>query len=605
MQTTSPRSGHLTTLLAAGIAAALLTSPMQALAATSGAKKPTVPPVTISPLPGTPDASPHTQISFLGVPQSEIGDVSVVGSRSGRHSGHLEAYASAHGASFLPSRGFVQGERVQVSALVGPKGAQKRVSSSFTIARLFHYDFPAAKSHHASSSNADVQSFVSAPGVQTPRVSVTAHSPKATPGDIFFGSNEGSAAWGPTIINEKGQLVWFHEVPQGDHAMDFKVAEYEGKPVLVWWQGFIPPIGLGFGEDEIYSASYQHIATIKAGNGYHADLHEVLLRPQGSAFTTAYTLVQADTRPEGGFSNGGLADAVLQEIDVKTGLVMFEWHAYGHVPLSESYSKASSSHGWPFDFFHMNSVSMDPSGDGNFLISSRNMRAGYEINHLTGRILWHLGGKDSSFTMGPGTRTAYQHDIQWAPDHTITIFDNGGSPPIHKESRALRERIDFKTKSVKIVSIFNHEPPLSAQSQGDVQLLSDGDTFVGWGQEPYFSEFGPKGEVLFSAHLPTQASSYRAYRFPWSGTPSEPPRIAVENGAGGALDVYASWNGATDVSSWRVLGGTSKGHLSAIATAPRVSFQTETSVHTSDSLLAVQALSQSGTVLGTSATVKR
>ncbi|HEY1688136.1 MAG TPA: arylsulfotransferase family protein [Solirubrobacteraceae bacterium] len=605
MQTTSLRPSRLIASLAAAIATSLLAGPGQALAAASSPQTPasSVAPVTISPLPGTPDASPKTQISFLGIPESEISDVSVVGSSSGSHSGHLEAYASAHGASFLPSKGFVQGEHVTVSAMVGPSGQRRRVSSYFTVARLFHYAFPPPSARP--SSDADDQSFVSAPGVQTPTVDVTVHSPKASPGDIFFGSNSGSAAWGPTIINEKGQLVWFHEVPQGDHAMDFKVAEYEGKPVLVWWQGYIPPIGLGFGEDEIYNDSYQHVATIKAGNGYQADLHEVLLRPQGSAFITAYSLVDADTVAEGGFNNGGLADAVLQEVDVKTGLVMFEWHAYGHVPLNESYSKASSSHGWPFDFFHMNSVSMDPSGDGNFLISSRNMRAGYEINHLTGQILWHLGGKKSSFTMGPGTRTAYQHDIQWQPDHTITIFDNGGSPPIHKESRALRERIDFKTKAVQLVSVFNHQPPLSAESQGDVQVLSDGDTFVGWGQEPFFSEFGPKGEVLFSAHLPTGSSSYRAFRFPWSGTPSEPPRVAIQSGSGGALNVFASWNGATAVSSWRVLGGASKGHLGEIATTPLTSFQTETAVHTKDTLLAVQALGKSGEVLGTSATAKR
>lgn len=604
MQIRSSRRGRLAALLAVA-ATSLLTGPGQALGANSPKRPSTpAPPVTISPLPGTPDASPYTQISFLGVPQSEITSVSVVGSRSGKHSGQLKAYASAPGASFLPSKGFVQGERVSVSAMVGPKGAQKRVSSSFTIAHLFHYNFPKPTLHHAASSNKNVQSFVSAPGIQTPTVSVTANAPNATLGDIFFGSNEGTAAWGPTILNEKGQLVWFHEVPAGDHAMDFKVAEYEGKPVLVWWQGNIPPIGLGFGEDEIYNASYQHIATIKGGNGYHADLHEVLLMPQGSAFTTAYTLVEADTRPEGGFKNGGLADAVLQEVDVKTGLVMFEWHAYGHVPLSESYSKASSSHGWPLDFFHINSVSMDPSGDGNFLISSRNMRAGYEINHVTGQILWHLGGKKSSFKMGPGTTTAYQHDIQWQSDGTITIFDNGGSPPVHKESRALREKINFQAKTVQVVSIFNHNPPLVANSQGDVQLLSNGNTFVGWGAQPVFSEFGPKGEVLFNAQLPAGASSYRAYRFPWSGTPGEPPTVAVQNGSGGALNVYASWNGATAVSSWRVLAGNSNIHLRAIATVPRYAFQTETSVHTKATLIAVQALSESGAVLGTSVAVK-
>lgn len=601
--------------IAAVATASLLCAPAaDALAAHASASGDAPAAVTISPLPGAPDASPHTQISFLGVPASEISKVSVVGSRSGRHSGKLESYDSAPGASFLPSKGFVQGESVHVSAFVGPAGAQRHVSSSFTIARLFHYAFPPIKVHKVLP-GAEVHSFVSAPSLHVPALGITQHSAKDTPGDIFFASNEGNAAWGPTIVDERGQLVWFHEVPPGDHAMDFKLAEYEGKPALVWWQGHIPPIGVGFGEDEVYNSRYQHIATIRAGNGLHADLHEVQIRPQGSALLSAYSIVKANDSSVGGYVEGGLLDGVMQEVDVKTGLVMFEWDSVGHVPIDWTYSKPISSHGWPLDYFHINSISMDPSGDGNFIISSRNTWAGYEINHVTGKIMWVLGGKHSSFKMGPGAQTAFQHDIEWQKDGTLTIFDNGGSPQIHKESRALREKIDFKTKTVKVVKIFDHGPAVLAQSQGNVQVLSDGNTFVGWGQAPYFSEFGPKGELLFGAHLlgHEKADSYRAYRFPWHATPSEAPAVAVQSGGDGAaaasgsataLDVYASWNGATDVASWRVLGGASESALAPIATARKTGFQSEIHVTTADKWIAAQALGPTGEVLSTSKAVE-
>ena len=75
-------------------------------------------PVTVSPLPGTADASPRTQISFLGGPGTQISDVRIVGSRSGAHSGRLQAYSTGTGESFLPSRPFLAGERVSVHALV-------------------------------------------------------------------------------------------------------------------------------------------------------------------------------------------------------------------------------------------------------------------------------------------------------------------------------------------------------------------------------------------------------------------------------------------------------------------------------------------------------
>jgi hypothetical protein len=95
--------------------------------------------VTISPLNGTPDASPQTQISFLGVPAGQILDVSVVGSRSGRHGGELRAYASAAGASFVPTRGFTEGERVTATAVLGARGHGQRVGTTFYIARLVDY----------------------------------------------------------------------------------------------------------------------------------------------------------------------------------------------------------------------------------------------------------------------------------------------------------------------------------------------------------------------------------------------------------------------------------------------------------------------------------
>jgi hypothetical protein len=562
------------------------------------------PPVTVSPLPGTPDASPHTQISFLGEPASEISDVSVIGSRSGAHRGSLRSYASAPGASFIPTTGFREGEHVAVSAMVGPAHHQQRVSSDFQIARLFHYEFPPKSAHEAATSGTEVQSFVSEPTLHPPAISVQADSPSASAGDIFFAFNEGAAQWGPTIINGSGQLVWFQPMASDEHAMDFKTAEYDHEPVLVWWQGYIAPIGVGFGQDEIYNDRYQRVAQINGGNGYHADLHELLVTPQGQAYITAYTLVDANLSSVHGRSDAGVLDAVMQEIDIKTGLVMFEWHAYGHVALSESYSAPPGSAGWPYDYFHINSISLDPSGDGNFLISARNTWAGYEINHRTGAIEWQLGGKKPSFKMGPGTETAYQHDFRWQPDDTITAFDDGASPQVHKQSRIVHERIEWSHKEVKLITSRVHTPALVADSQGNYQLLADGDSFVGWGQAPFFTEFASNGSVLFQAQLPSRGTSYRAYRLPWKGMPASPPDIAVRSAATGTLDVYASWNGATEVSSWRVIGWDEVHHTSELASAPPSNFETAIPVHSGYSWYAIQAIGPSGKVLATSNAAK-
>jgi len=204
--------------------------------------------------------------------------------------------------------------------------------------------------------------------------------------------------------------------------------------------------------------------------------------------------------------------------------------------------------------------------------------------------------------MGAGTGTAWQHNVRWQPDHTLTVFDDGAAPKEHSQSRVIRERIDWAQRTVTLVSRDVHTPALLAGSQGNDQVLANGNSFVGWGEEPYFTEFGPTGQILFDAHLPAPGQSYRAYEFPWSATPAAPPAIAVQSTSVGSVTVYASWNGATGVSGWRILDGGSPTGLVPVATAARTGFETAIPLPSTAGYFAVQALSPTGQVLGTSPT---
>ncbi|HLH13631.1 MAG TPA: arylsulfotransferase family protein, partial [Solirubrobacteraceae bacterium] len=492
------------------------------------------------------------------------------------------------------------------SALVGRAGHTARVSSTFTVARPSGFRPKSGKGTYRTAAGL-VQSFVTAPSLHPPALFVTTDSPQASPGDVFFTPTAGYGQAGMMIVNEKGSLVWFRPAPAGDDVADLQVESYKGHPALVWWQGHVPPeLGVGLGEDEIYNSSYEHVATVRAGNGAQADLHDIQLTPQGSAFITAYSLVDANLSAYGGASNGTLQDAMLQEIDVPTGLVMFEWHAYGHVALGDSYSPAPTD-GRPWDYFHINSVSFDPWGDGNFIVSSRNTWAAYEIDHQTGAVLWRLGGRHPSFHMGAGTGFAWQHDVRWQADDTLTIFDDGSTPKEHSQSRAVRERIDWQNRSVSLVGRDVHSPPLLTGSQGNDEVLGDGDSFVGWGELPYMTEYGPSGQILFDAHFPAPGESYRAFRFPWSATPGggDPPAVAAKASSASAAEVFASWNGATGIASWTVLGGASPTTLAPVASAADSGFETAIPVSGADAYFAVQAVGAQGQVLGTSAAVKR
>jgi hypothetical protein len=293
-------------------------------------------------------------------------------------------------------------------------------------------------------------------------------------------------------------------------------------------------------------------------------------------------------------------DSVIQEIDIKTGLVMFEWHALDHVSLGDSYFTPKSQ-GFVFDPYHMNSVGIDR--DSNLIISMRNTSAVYKVNRATGQIMWTLGGKRSSFKMGSGTTTAFQHAALVQSDGTVTVFDDGAGPPtVHKFSRGIRVSLDTTHMTASLVREYDHSPQISAAFEGNVQQLSGGNVFMGWGQQPYFSEDNSAGQQIFDAHFTVATASYRAYRFVWNAQPPTLPRLAVSPGTDGTTSLYASWNGATNVSAWRVLAGPSPYTLTDIGDVSKSGFETRMTVHNGSPYFAVQALGSSGQVLSTSAT---
>jgi hypothetical protein len=355
----------------------------------------------------------------------------------------------------------------------------------------------------------------------------------------------------------------------------------------------------------IADQSYSEVAHVSAGNGYQADLHDFQLTPQGTALITAYAPILCDLSSRGGLHAGAVTDGLLQEIDVKTGLVMLQWTSLDHVALSESYEGArAASTTSPFDYFHINSI--DLTGNGSVLVSARNTWAIYDVDGRSGQVAWRLGGRHSNFAAGPGTGTAWQHDPRELANGSISMFDNGASPTVHSQSRGMVVSLNPQARSATLLSQITHPPPLLAESQGNMQSLGNGDWFVGWGQVPSFSEFSADGQLLFDAHFPPADQCYRSFRFVWSATPAHPPVLAVRPNASGLGSVYASWNGATDVASWRVLAGPTPASLSTVAQAARTGFETAINLPpgTAGPYVTVQALAAGGAVIGTAHTVK-
>jgi hypothetical protein len=386
------------------------------------------------------------------------------------------------------------------------------------------------------------------------------------------------------VIDDDGSLVWFRPLGGGRVASDLRVQRYRGEPALTWWEGRLAGGG-GKGSYVIADGSYRTVARVRAQRGLEGDLHEFLLTGEGTALFTVYRSVRG----------GRLVDNLIQEVDVATGRLLFEWSALDHVPTRHSYKQRTSK---PWDYFHLNSIDVDR--DGNLLISARNTHAIYKLDRRTGRILWTLGGKASDFRMGAGTQFAWAHDARRQPDGTITIFDNAARPIVRRESRGLVLAVDESARRVRLARAYRHPGGLLAPLQAGLQRLPNGNAFIGWGSTGYFSEHGPGGDLRFDARFTDRDNgSYRAYRFPWTGRPGGPPAAAAER-RGARVTVYASWNGATEVARWRVLAGPTAGALAPVATGPRRGFETALTVGSREPFVAVQALDARGEVLGTS-----
>lgn len=572
----------------------------------------------VLPFPGTPDASAGTRIDFPALAPAQLAWVRVVGSRSGSHAGTLSAQPGGRGAQFAPHRPFVAGERVSVSAGLRSKaaaatagaGGARSLHFSFQIARPGpgevrgseldsagsarpgHFGFAPGSAASRRREMPLTHTFHSAPRLHPPVVVMIGKDTDTAAGDIFLDAlNSGHN--GPYILDPAGGLLWFRPLGGGLLATDVRVQNYARHPVLTYYQG-TRRRGVGV----LLNEHYQRIHTVTAGDGfqrYGLFPHEFQLTPEGTALVEVQANVHANLTSVGGPRNGVVVDQIIQEINVATDRVVWEWHALGHLPLRDSYARYTS--GVPFDAFHLNSIQQIPGG--NLLISVRHMWAVFSINKKTGRINWELGGKHSNFTIGRGAHFEWQHDARLHGPHLLTVFDNGaGLTRNANQSRALK--IALYGRHARLVHAYEHIPPVLALSQGSVQLLPGGNVFVGWGFAPTFSEYTKAGREIFRAWFRSPVQSYRAYREHWTGEPRWPPSIDVTRAGSVNVRVYASWNGATEVARWRVLAGASKTALEPIGEARRHDFETRIVVHTKRRYFEVQALAANGRLLATS-----
>ena len=476
--------------------------------------------------------------------------------------------------------------------------------------------------------SSQVWSFVSEPKLNPMKVTINTNLPGTSPGFMFaapyaISANASYGQQGSLILDNSGTPFWFRPLSSSNLMnTDFRLQQFDGKPVLTFWQGSLstPPAYTNFpaGSSEpgscfyILDDTYRVIKTVTAQNGFISDVHEFLITPSDTALFLSTKAIAMDLSPYGGPTKGFVQDFAIQEVDLHTNQLLFFWDVLDHVPLSDSYEPASTatstSNVW--DVYHFNSIGLTDNPD-DILVSSRNAWTIYRIHKPSGAIVWRLGGKQGSFTIEAGAEFSWQHDARFLPGNVVSMFDDNCCesstvPPGTPYSHGLLLQLNLTNMTASLINEYYHDPNLNIDTQGNVQSLPNGNRFIGWGESQYYSEFSPGGNtstdprvnLLYDAEMPGSNISYRTYRETWQATPYSPPSIAAISGTG--TTVYVSWNGATEVSAWQVFGGSTASALTLLTTAPKSGFETSISVPSSGPYFQVKALDAHGDVIGTS-----
>jgi len=439
--------------------------------------------------------------------------------------------------------------------------------------------------------------FVTRPDLRPAGGCTNLNTGQAAPGYLFSSPNEGALSGladnrgGPTIYATDGSVVWTKPRSIGDE-QTFRVVTVGGRRLLAYWHGAWPVHNLeSRGEFVLLDDHYHEVFHIRSIAG-QPSLHELQITPAGTALVGAYTpvLSMVSGRPVVIF------EYVISEVDFQHGnKVLFEWHSLDHVPLSESWQPVPPTLG-SFDYFHGDAIDVLPGGD--LLVSARYTSSVYRISRADGHVVWTLGNPhDGSGSFGPellGSDDGWfcsQHEARAAGDDTIRVMDDsGGSPGCAHPGREVTIRIDQAAQTATVVSTIRDVPDRYSPQTHD-QPLPNGDRLVSWGDTGQVTEYDASGQPVMDMTL--GVFSYRVWKSEWQGFPDEPP-VAVRDGS----NLVVSWNGATEVARWQLLGGPDRDSLRKIGeTVPRQGFETSMPVPPGTTVVAVQALGVDGAVL--------
>jgi len=462
-----------------------------------------------SPLPNAKYVNPGSSIILRSSNPLDPGLVSadmfsIIGSSSGTVEGSVSLLGDRRTLIFKPEKEFATGETVTVklppefAGDVGTRPGEFEFHVSSTPRNLQAsncYDFSDASQFPLSPVLASSDTLP----LDFPNISATTFGVTA-PGKLFLANMRFNGTYAPylMILDNSGYPVFYRALQA--RAWDFKI---QPNGLMTYFDSFSQSY-------LVMDTLYQIIDTIRCGNGYSTDVHELRMLPNGNALLMSYDpqIVDMSRIVPGGDTAAVVTGLIIQELDTRKNVV-FQWRSWDHFQITDANNVDFTAH--TIDYVHGNAIEVD--WDGNLLISCRHMDEITKVNRLTGNIIWRWGGKNNQFTfLNDSLRFKWQHAIRRIPNGNYTMFDNGVWRPT-QFSRAVEYHLDETAMTATLVWQYQQSPDVFGGALGYVQRLPNGNTLIGWGSTtPTVTEVAPDGSKVFELSFDTGMYSYRAYR---------------------------------------------------------------------------------------------
>ncbi|KAM5429918.1 hypothetical protein McanMca71_001260 [Microsporum canis] len=434
-------------------------------------------------------------------------------------------------------------------------------------------------------------------------------------GYIFLTPWNGHRSGHPSIYQDDGQLVW--QGPEGT-IYGFRPQKLHGNPMLVYWEGQFTGTGYGHGAINLRNSSYDLVHKITLSGEYfntgldqevesHIDYHEgIVENDKGSILVAAVNITQADLQSVGGPKDGWVVDGLIYDIDIATNKVLFRWSAVEHIdqiPFKLSQrplAGTGTSEKNPWDFFRTSSTVR--YGD-DYLIS---WDYGCSILHVArnGTVSWNLNGiNGGDFKLGLNSNFCFQYGFrlneQSEEKLSVSMHNNDNSEFSNGRNPSTGLVLDIDLQKKEVIGkrrLWNRENPVVSRDLGSFQSLPNGHALVHHGQIPLIEEYNQDDKLVMQIRYGHDLvdASYRVHRVAWTGMPSAKPSVKACRKTDKDIVVFVSWNGATDVKSWKLSEYSDDRKVNEIKNEPWGGFETMIQAQTTSKKVLVSAVGGPG-----------